>query len=366
MWVLTCLEQKARVDGAARRCPACGNPKGRKHGRVLRRVRDWQHAAIVVQRMRCPACGATWTVYPRGMAPYRQRSQRVRELGVLLYMLGLSYRQVSQVLASMGVPVSPPAVLGDVMAAGERAQERNRQLRGRVRVRQVGIDGTGVPMAGVGSVGVVVAVDVERQQVLLVEAVEERDAEAVRELLEEVIAGFAPQEVVTDEAAPYGVAVAEAVVEEEARPRHRLCAAHFRRNKARRLKELEREAEGLGAPLLALEAAALRALLRAPPGVLGEAAWRWYWRQYAWLREGEGRWARWRWRMKMLLLELMEKGPQVTGITNNAAEGAIGRVFKVRMKSMRGMKRAENRDRYLNLAVWMDRQRRCPVVRLAL
>jgi transposase-like protein len=300
------------------------------------------------------------------MEPYRQRSRRMRELGVLLYMLGLSYRQVSQVLASLGAPVAPTTVLGDVMAAGERARELNRQVRGRVRVRQVGIDGTGVPMAGVGSVGVVVAVDAEQQQALLVETLEERDTDAVREWLEEVIASFAPQEVVTDEAAPYGAAMAEVGVEEEQRPRHRLCAAHFRRNKARRLRELEQEVEKMGAPLLALEAAALRALLCSPPGVLGEAAWRWYWRHYAWLREGEGKWARWRWRMKQLLLELMEKGPQVTGVTNNAAEGAIGRIFKIRMKTMRGMKQEENRDRFLNLAIWMDRQRRRPVAQLVL
>ncbi|MGC8827104.1 MAG: hypothetical protein ACP5TV_08890 [Anaerolineae bacterium] len=137
MWVLTCLEKGPYVSGDSRRCPACGNRWGRRHGQVQRRVRDWQHTVIVVQRMCCPACRVTWAVYPRGMEPYRQRSRRTRELGVLLYMLGLSYRQVAQVLASLGALVAPTTVLGDVMAAGERERELSRQLQG--RVRQVGI-----------------------------------------------------------------------------------------------------------------------------------------------------------------------------------------------------------------------------------
>lgn len=365
MWVLTLLEKRPRVDGESRQCPACGARRAHKHGRIRRRVRDWQHRTIVVQRMRCTTCRATWTLYPRGMEPYRQRSRRVRDLGVLLYMLGLSYRKVAHVLASLGAVVAPSTLLGDVMAAGVKAQELNRQLRGRTQVRRVGIDGTGVPMAGVGSVGVVVAVDLETQQALLVEAIDEQDVQQVQRLIEEVIASFAPQEIVTDEAPSYAQAIAEAQVEEEKRPRHRLCAAHFRRNKARRLQQLAEEAEEMESPLLALEAAAMRVLLRSPPEVLGEVARRWYWRYYAWIRAGERERAEWRYRMKMLLLELMEKGPQVTGVTNNATEGTIGRAFKVRMKSMRGMKEDDHRDRFLNLAIWMDRQRDCPRAYLA-
>ena len=313
MWVLTWLEKRPRVDRESRRCPACGDPHAHKHGQVRRRVRDLRHRTIVVQRMCCPRCGATWTLYPRGMEPYRQRSRRMRELGVLLYMLGLSYRKVAQVLASLGVVVAPSTLLGDVMAAGVKARERNRQLRGRTRVRRVDIDGTGVPMAGVGSVGVVVAVDLESQQALLVEASDEEDAQQVQRVIEEVIACFAPQEMVTDEAASYVQAMEEARVEEEKRPRHRLCAAHFRRNKARRLQQWEEAAREMEAPLLALEAAAMRVLLRSPPEVLGEVARRWYWRYDAWMRAGAGKRGGWRSRMKMLWLELMEKGPQVRG-----------------------------------------------------
>lgn len=366
MWLLSSLAGFPSIDKDARRCPRCGYAGGTRHGWVVREVRDLlARRRVRLQRMYCPRCGGTWTVYPPGMAPYRQRSQRVRELGVLLYVLGLSYRKVSQVLGSLGVPVAASTLLGDVVAAGEWARAQNKAMRGRIRVRQVGIDGTGVPMAGEGSQGVVVAVDLESQQVLMVEAVEEGDTEAIREMIKEVVHRFGPWEVVTDEAGVYGRILAEQPAEEGVWPHHRLCAAHFRRNKARRLQQLRERAEKMGAPLLAMEAEALRKLLRSPPGVLGEVARRWYWGYYARVRaaEGEG-WASWRYLMKQMLLELMEKGRRVTGITNNGTEGAIGRVIKGRMRSMRGMKKQQHLELFLNLASWVDRQSRLPLARL--
>ena len=127
----------------------------------------------------------------------------------------------------------------------------------------------------------------------------------VRGWVQGVVEAFRPEEVVTDEAASYG----EALEGGEVGPRHRLCAAHFRRNKRRR-------------------------------------------------RTG------WRTRMRGLLLELAEKARKVTGVTNNVTEGTIGRAFKVRVQSMRGFKKEANRDAFLNLAVLLDRARLRPVARL--
>jgi hypothetical protein len=45
--------------------------------------------------MQCAYCGATWTVRGGGVGANRQRSERLRVLGVVLYMFGLSYRQAA-------------------------------------------------------------------------------------------------------------------------------------------------------------------------------------------------------------------------------------------------------------------------------
>lgn len=143
MWVLSVLGREPEVFLVQRTCPVCGHPYAQKHGRRRRCIQDLREAEVSVQRMRCPRCQATWTLYPRGLEPYRRRSQRVRELGVLLYALGLGYRKTVQVLASLGVLLSPVTVLADVVAAGVKAREMNRQLRGRARVRRVGPDASG-------------------------------------------------------------------------------------------------------------------------------------------------------------------------------------------------------------------------------
>lgn len=280
-----------------------------------------------------------------------------------MYAFGLSYRNVAEALGYLGVSTSPATVMRDVVSSGLRAQIQHYHdlLEKKVKVKRVGVDGTGVPMAGdPEDQGVVVVVDQDSGTGLLVEAVNEQDSEEMAAVLEKVFRLFAPEEVVTDEAGIYPDAIAEAAARTNHVPKHTLCAAHFRRNKTRRLRQLAEEARKHGRGLLAMEILAMLAFLRSPPDLMAAYAQRLY-RAFLWARPPKkGEKASWAYRVKMLALEIGEKAGQVTGATNNPTEQFIGRAFKVRVKSMRGFKQTHNRICFLALALTLDamRQRR--------
>ena len=76
-----------------RDCPHCQRRNGVIHSSIrYRRISDPKAQAIPQRRMKCPHCGITWTLRAKGVGPGRQRSDRLRGIGVVLYMLGLSYR----------------------------------------------------------------------------------------------------------------------------------------------------------------------------------------------------------------------------------------------------------------------------------
>ena len=356
---LVALSLFPQVAPEDRRCPRCGSRRVHGHGRRWRRVRDWQHGQVMLQRLHCVDCGATWSVYPQGVSPGVRFSLRAEQAMVLLYMLGLSYRQTAAFMHGLGVPVGASTVLRLVQAQGAREEiaAQRRYWQGKVRVRRIGVDGTGVPLAGQPEdPGVVVVVDQEQGIGLWVEAVDEQDAAALARLLAWIVHRVQPEEVISDEGVAYPEAWQQATAEMDKPPAHRLCAAHFRRNKLARLRRLEQEAAQRGWGLLVMEVRALAALLRSPPAVWGEVAWRWLRLVQKARPPGKGQKASWLYRYRQLLLELAEKAPLVTGVTNNRTEQVIGRGFKIRVKSMRGFKRADNRLRFLHLALAVDRR----------
>lgn len=78
-----------------RRCPACHSYATHKHGVIRREVEDFREGEIMVQRMLCSQCRYSFRTYPEGIKPGKYKSERMRQLGVLLYALGLSYRKQS-------------------------------------------------------------------------------------------------------------------------------------------------------------------------------------------------------------------------------------------------------------------------------
>ncbi len=355
---LSPLQTRPQIWQEVQRCLRCGSERVRIHARRRRAIRDWVIQEVQLVRLRCKACGVTWTIYPQGVSPGGRFSLRAEQLMVLLYMLGLSYRGVAAIMGALGVKVAASTVLNFVQAQGmrEEVHRHRRYWQGRVKVRRVGIDGTGVKMAGPSEdTGVLVVVDDETGIGLWVEAIDEQDSEALARTLTWVLATFQPEEVITDEGSTYPEALEEAAAQSGHEPQHRLCAAHFRRNKLGRLRRLLKTAQKKGWNLVVMELLALEALLkRSPPEIWGDFARRLLRLVQSARPPRTGEQASWHYRFRMLLLELWEKAPQVTGVTNNRTEQLIGRGFKIRIKSMRGFKRPDNRIRFLHVALALD------------
>lgn len=368
-WLVSPVADSPNITSQTRQCPKCGYEFAYRHGQRTRIIGDWKISTVTQLRMRCPKCGTTWTVYPEGIDPAVRRSRRAQQFGVFLYAAGLSYRQTAAALRTLGIPASPSTVLRDVQshAAREQVRAHHALLKGKVRVRTIGVDGTGVKMAGKpNDPGVVVVSDLGSGVGLLVEAIDEKNRAEVQRLLAEAFRLFQPETVVTDEATAYPEAIRQASAQAGTPlPRHYLCAAHFRRNKVRRIRQLMHTAQKRGWGAVVMELKALESLLRAPPWLLVRYVSSLLRRYQRAKPPRKGKKASWHYRLKMLLLEIQEKAHQVPGETNNRTEQLIGRAFKIRTRSMRGFKREDNRIRFLHLALALDaRARREGVVYL--
>ena len=147
--------------------------------------------------MKCAYCGITWTLRADGVEANRQRSERLRLIGVVLYMFGLSYRHAASFLGMLEWQASKSGVERDVAEAGQAAQGYHEGAP-KVRVRVLGVDGTGAAMAG-RQAGMVFFVDVERGKLLCVEPLQETDAHRVRQHVARVMAHVGAEELRTDE-----------------------------------------------------------------------------------------------------------------------------------------------------------------------
>ena len=131
-----------------RRCPFCNRFGGNIHSRLhYRKISDIKTSAIPQRRMKCPFCKTTWTIRAEGVGEGRQRSDRLIAIGVVLYMFGLSYRAVEKFMPLLDCRGSKSSIERDVAEAGQKAKTLHFSAP-RMRVRVLGVDGTGAKMAG--------------------------------------------------------------------------------------------------------------------------------------------------------------------------------------------------------------------------
>lgn len=310
-----------------RTCPHCGRHGGRIHSAVRQRaIEDIRVSTVPQQRMRCASCGTSWTVRVEGIGDGCQRSERLRAVGVFLYMLGLSYRGVARFACSLGWRSSKSAVERDLQQAGQRARSLHEQAP-RMRVRVLGVDGTGAKMAGERG-GMLFFVDLERQQLVCVEPVQESDAAQVREHIRRVLELTGARELRTDELSVY---------EHTAAPRHTVCLTHWLKSKCKRAWELARRfaAEGMS-----FEAQTMRELIELlhryrSVAALPEEIERLV-RRFINCRKGL------LWKANQLLQHIERTWSSVSrdpaDPTNNTTERIIGLTYKIRAKTMRGFK----------------------------
>jgi hypothetical protein len=312
-----------------RTCPHCRRPNGRIHSAVsLRPIRDPKIEAIAQCRMMCPFCKTTWTVRLEGVGDGRQRTDRLICIGVVLYLLGLSYRGVEQFLTMFGWPGSKSTIERDVARSGQKAKALHIQSL-RMGVEVLGVDGTGARMAGQRRAGMLFFVDIGKGKLVLAVRGNETDSRQVRRHVQEIVDLVGAKHLRTDELSVYNGAT-EGMD-------HTICLAHWLRSKCGRAGQLAHQfaAEGLS-----YEAETMRELKR----LLHE---KWPWprlpeeierlvRRFINCHRGLHGQA------NQLLQHIERTWAQVGrgpgDPTNNATERVIGLTYKIRSKTMRGFK----------------------------
>jgi len=85
-------------------CPyqQCQGRHFRPHQQVDKAGKDTHYESMSAERYECLRCQRTFRVYPHGVTQ-AQTSQRVKGLGVLLYLLGWGYGATSLALEALGV-----------------------------------------------------------------------------------------------------------------------------------------------------------------------------------------------------------------------------------------------------------------------
>ena len=310
-----------------RHCPHCGCAHGNVHSAPRRRaIRDPKVSGVWQQRLQCPRCQTTWTLRAAGVQAGRQRSDRHIGLCLLGYMLGMSYRGIATFVTALGCGVGKSTVDRDVAAAGRRVRRR-REVAPGMRVRVLGVDGTGAAMAG-RNAGLLFCVDLEQRVLVSVEAIQETDKAAVVRHVRKVFQEVGAEELRTDEHSCYQGVVPEG--------RHRLCVAHWRKSKAKRARELLVRAQEERRPLEVRNLQKLLELLALeprPPTVPEELER--LVRGYVCEKKGL------LWKINQLLQHVERTWSQVScdsrDATNNATESLIGLTYKIRVKTMRGM-----------------------------
>jgi hypothetical protein len=248
--------------------------------------------------------------------------------GVLLYMLGLSYRYLELIIRALGCKGSKSSIETDVAKAGQKAKLLHLQAP-HMRVSILGVDGTGARMAGKKRAGVLFFVDIQRGKLISVDPVNETDSKRVPEHVLRVMREFGAQQLRTDELSVY-----EGLVDEDS---HTICFAHWLKSKCKRARGLHRQLKAEGMLFEAEDMLDLLELLHAEPrspAVPAELERKV--RRYINCRRGT------LWKVNQLLQHIERTWGRVSSNggdrTNNATERVIGLTYKIRAKTMRGFK----------------------------
>jgi len=220
-------------------CPyeGCGGKHFRLRQASHKPLRDTLLTAVVAHRYECLRCNRTFRVYPTGVS-HAQSSARLKGLGVLLYVLGLSYGAVALALVAsgkatrlwreaLGHPLCKTAVYNAVQAAGEKAPGLRRNAVslpvGKDRVAALGADLTSVKCKGEWlSVGV--SVDAQEGIVLTVDILDNAEAQTLKCWVQEVAAAVGAEVLVSDDADGFKRAADDNGIDQQ------VCKSHVGRN----------------------------------------------------------------------------------------------------------------------------------------
>ena len=137
-----------RASGKSKR--TCSGNRFKLHQVVCRKLlRDTRYSEVLCHRYRCLKCQRCFRVYPSGV-PNDHQSDTLKGFSVLLYILGLSYQRVADLMESLLQPICKATVYNNVQAAGQQAHRlREQWLKQQVgKIKVVGIDFTHVKCNG--------------------------------------------------------------------------------------------------------------------------------------------------------------------------------------------------------------------------
>ena len=354
--ILPIIDPEQFIEPAHCIDPKCKGDRFVPWQEVKKNVRDTEYEMVTARRSKCVRCGRTFRVYPQGVQS-SQMSQRVKGMGVMLYVLGLSYGAVALMLEALGVDLSKSSVYRAVQAAAEAVpgMKRTEILLG-YRTKAIGGDLTSVKCKGQWlPIGVVV--DPINGLVLTIDHLEGEDAQTLQEWIEPIADQVGAHTLVTDDADAFKQVADEAGLD------HQVCKSHVVRNTEELIASLSLAIEaGQDSSLAELQIEPTQALAdlrrlgelihsRQPEQQAEVQAL--YERYAAALHSKKGQTASIAYRMRNLFLDRWNLWPRLTFYrtwkdsnghpildgTNNADERAIGWWVKERYRTMRGYKR---------------------------
>jgi transposase-like protein len=341
-------------------------------------VRDTRYQHVSARRYRCLKCQRTFRVYPMGVS-HDQQSDTLKGLSVLLYVLGLSYQGVADLLEALQYPLAKSTIYKNVQAAGEQAiQLREQWLKQQAgKVKVLGLDFTHVKCQGQDRI-VAIATAVLTGQPVAFELLAGEGALHAERWIRGVAKMLGAAVLVTDDADGLKN-VAEALGVEQ-----QICRAHVNRNVEDLIATLGTQAlehphpvppelhtRGITVDQFLEDLSTVENIIcgvpfdgqsqleqllaqyqYAPAPAQGHKASMWY-RFRRLVLDWSENWARLslyqRWRG--------EKGERLDG-TNNVTEQIIGQCVKERYRTMRGYKRDASILNVSSLIGWMRAQGR--------
>jgi transposase-like protein len=330
------------------------------------------------QRYRCLRCGRTFRVYPKGVGQ-AQQSDALKAFSVLLYVLGLSYGAVSDVLDALqtllgkALFLSKTTVYRNVQASGQKTRHLRRAwLQPGRRIQVIGADLTRLQCQGESLVIGVVVDDLQGIE-LSVDILDDETAQTQVAWLRQIAELVGADVLVTDDAD------ALKIVADELDLAHQVCRAHVTRNVLDKVAELTTQAlEGpdpapaqvpLNPQRLVTDLETVQELIEGHPHDGERQLAALYQRYCAAPAPREGEKATMWYRMRLLVLHLWNNWSRLTLYqrwqgpdgerfdgTNNSCERAIGWGVKERYRSMRGYKRQESVLNVSTLLGWLGEQ----------
>jgi transposase-like protein len=348
--------------------PGCGGKHLELHQTVVKPVKDTEYQAVSAHRYRCLRCGRTFRVYPQGVT-HDQTSQRVKGLGVFLYLLGLSYGAASLTLEALGVYMARSSVYAAVQAAAEKVPGMKRhEVFAGIRTPALGGDVTSVKCKGKW-LPLGLSVDDTTGLVLTVDQLTAEDADTLKGWLEPIAQAVDAKLLVTDDADSFKTVADQLGLE------HQVCKGHVKRNTETLIDNLkpmvESDQDGSLATLGLTPEQARHDLQRLAELILSrrpeeeDELAEIHQRYTGAVPPGPGEKASLAYRLRLLFLDRWNlwrrltryrtwRGPQGETVdgTNNGCERAIGWWVKERYRTMRGYKRPKSAVNVSRLLAW--------------